>query len=186
MTRGGQVSQHITTYAKPPADYFALRTLTTPGASALSFSNAALPPEIQVDESSVSLLLKLIGVGVQVYDYDGPNSRWVFREPQANLYHIETGAQRGIHFVGPYWADSEGSRVKGQVSGRVDAPLKESDVPWLRLDVVERFGNADLTLQRTAFIQRVLTYGGQAPSSTGPSNGDTASVPYTALYVFWG
>ena len=178
--------QHTTAYAKPPVDYFALRTLTTPGASALSFHNGALPPEIQVDESSVSLLMKLIGVGVQVYDYDGSNSRWVFREPQANLYHVETGAQRGIHFVGPYWADSEGSRVKGQVSGRVDAPIKETDVPWLKLDVVERFGNADLTLQKTKFIQRVLTYGGQAPLPTGPSNGDTASVPYTALYVFWG
>jgi hypothetical protein len=134
------VSQHTTAYTKPPVDYFALRTLTTPGAAALHFSNGALPPEIQVDESSVSLLMKLIGVGVQVYDYDGSDSRWAFREPQANLYHVETGAQRGIHFVGPYWADSE----------------------------------------------RVLTYGGQAPSPTGPCNGDTASVPYTALYVFWG
>ena len=180
------MSQHTTAYTKPPVDYFALRTLTTPGASALSFSNEALPPAVQVDESSVSLLMKLIGVGVQVYDYDGSDSRWAFREPQANLYHVETGAQRGIHFVGPYWADSEGSRVKGQVSGRVDAPIKSTDIPWLKLDVVERFGNADLTLQKTKFIQRVLTYGGQAPPPTGPSNGDTASVPYTALYVFWG
>ena len=66
-------------YAKQLSGEFALRLLTTPGASALQFTNGALPPEIQVDESAVSLLAKLIGVGVQVYDYDGTNQKWLFR-----------------------------------------------------------------------------------------------------------
>jgi Protein of unknown function (DUF3455) len=178
--------QDTTEYTKLLFGDFDLRLLTTPGASALRFRNGALPAEIQVDESAVSLLKKLIGVGVQVYDYDGVNDKWVFREPQANLYDVETGVQRGIHFVGPYWADSAGSRVKGQVTGRADAPIKDKDVPWLKLDVVERLGSANLILQRATFIQRVLTYGGQAPSATGRSDGDTVGVPYTALYAFWG
>lgn len=178
--------QDTAEYAKQLFGDFDLRLLTTPGASALQFSNGALPPEVQVDESAVSLLTKLIGVGVQVYDYDGTNQKWIFREPQANLYDVKTGVQQGIHFVGPYWADSAGSRVKGQVTGRADAPNKDTDVPWLKLDVIERFGSADLSLQRATFIQRVLTYGGQAPSATGPSDGDTVGVPYTALYTFWG
>jgi len=164
---------------------FDLRLLTTPGSSVLQFRNGALPPEIQVDEGTVSLLAKLIGVGVQVYDYDDTNHKWVFREPQASLYDVATGVQQGIHFVGPYWADSAGSRVKGRVTGRADAPNKENDVPWLKLEVVERFGSTDLSLQGATFIQRVLTYGGQAPSATGPSDRDTIGVPYTALYTFW-
>ena len=71
----------------------------------------------------------------------------------------------------PYWADSASSRVRGQVTGRADAPNKENDVPWLKLEAVERFGSPDLSLQGATFIQRVLTYGGQAPSATGPSDG---------------
>lgn len=177
--------QNTAEYPKQLFGDFDLRLLTTPGSSALQFRNGALPSEVQVDETTASLLTTLIGVGVQVYDYDAADNKWVFREPQANLYDVATGIQQGIHFVGPYWADSAGSRVKGKVTGRADAPNKENDVPWLKLDVVERLGSADLTLQRTRFIQRVLTYGGQAPSATGPCDGDTVGVPYTALYTFW-
>jgi hypothetical protein len=139
-------------YSGPSIGPFDLHFLTTPGAAALQFRNSTLPSDIQVDESSSVLLAKLIGVGMQVYD----------------------------------WADSNGARVKGKVSGRADAPVgKEVNVQWLKLDVIERFGSTGLRFQQATLIQRVLTYGGQAPLEGSPSDRDTVSVPYTALYVFW-
>jgi Protein of unknown function (DUF3455) len=40
------------------------------------------------------------------------------------------------------------------------------------------------SFRQVTFIQRVFTYGDQAPANVTPADGDTASVPYTALYVF--
>ena len=165
---------------------FALDPATTPGSAAVLFENEALPAATQVDESRNRLLARRIGVGVQVYDYDGSNGKWVFREPQADLYDIKTGIQRGIHFAGPYWADADGSRVRGKLSGDVDAPVDSArNVKWLRLDGVENFGSAQTIFRQVTFIQRVVTYGGQPPANGAPADGATASVPYTALYVFW-
>lgn len=173
-------------YADPVSRVFALNPATTPGSSALLFENETLPLAVQVDPTHSRLVMRRIGVGVQVYDYDSTNGRWVFREPQADLYDIETGVQHGIHFAGPYWADADGSRVKGKVSGEADAPIdSKSNVKWLRLDAVENFGSNNGIFRQVAFIQRVFTYGGQPPSKREPTDGDTVSVPYTALYVFW-
>jgi hypothetical protein len=159
---------------------------STPGSAAFLFHNQALPAAIQVDERQNRLLARRIGVGLQVYDYDGANAKWVFREPQADLYDIRSGMQRGIHFVGPYWADADGSRVKARLSGEVPAPVDSArNVKWLRLQAVEWFGSAKTLLRQVTFIQRVVTYGGQPPSNGDPVDGDTVSVPYTALYVFW-
>jgi hypothetical protein len=174
------------THAAPGSKAFALELATTPGSAALLFSNQALPTAIQVDESQNRLLARRVGVGVQVYDYDSAHGKWAFREPQADLYDIKTGVQRGIHFAGPYWADADGSRVKGQLSGDVAAPVDSArNVKWLKLDAVEWFGCAEGIFSQVTFIQRVVTYGGQAPSNWQPTGGDTVSVPYTALYVFW-
>ncbi|MCA1605678.1 MAG: DUF3455 domain-containing protein [Acidobacteria bacterium] len=173
-------------YTAPVSRVFALNPATTPGASALLFTNETLPPAIQVDQNHNRLLTSRIGVGVQIYDYHSTNGGWVFREPQADLYHIETGIQLGIHFAGPYWADADGSRVKGKTSGEADAPIDSNrNVKWLRLDAVENFGSNTGIFRQVAFIQRVFTYGGRPPSKREPTDGDTVSVPYTALYVFW-
>ncbi|MGH3475687.1 MAG: DUF3455 domain-containing protein [Pseudonocardiaceae bacterium] len=150
--------------------------------------NEKLPPAIQVDANRSRLLATRIGVGVQVYDQDSANSTWALREPQANLYGIETGVQHGIHFAGPYWTDTDGSRVKAKASGEAEAPIdSERNVKWLRLEAVEKFGSNNDVFSQVTFIQRVLTDGGQPPSKGEPVKGcDTLSVPYTALYVFWG
>ena len=50
---------------------------------------------------------------------------------------------------------------------------------------VEWLGSAKTLFQHVTFIQRVFTFGGQPPSNGSPADGDTATVPYTALYVFW-
>lgn len=169
-------------------DPFALNLATKPGAYDPLSGNEKLPPAIQVDANQNRVLAMRIGVGVQVYDQDSANSKWVFREPQANLYDIETGVQHGIHFAGPYWTDSDGSRVKAKASGETDAPTgSERNIKWLRLEAVEKFGTNNDVLSQVTFIQRVLTDGGQPPSKWEPTEGcDTLSVPYTTLYVFWG
>jgi hypothetical protein len=178
--------QPKTGYAAPVNPVFALNPATTPGSAALLFTNDTLPLAIQVDPNHSRLLTSRIGVGVQIYDYRKTSGGWVSREPQADLYDIETGVQHGIHFAGPYWADADGSRVKGKLSGQVDAPTDSNrNVKWLKLDAVENFGSNNNIFHQVAFIQRVFTYGGQPPSNWDPTDGDTVSVPYTALYVFW-
>ncbi|MGH3695208.1 MAG: DUF3455 domain-containing protein [Pseudonocardiaceae bacterium] len=174
--------------ASDKKDAFVLDPATKVGSAVTLFDNAKLPPSIQVDTNRHTLLATRIGVGVQVYDHDNTNGTWKVREPQANLYDGETGVQHGVHFAGPFWTDIDGSRVKGKASGEADAPTdSQRNVKWLRLDAVENFGSNNDVLRRVTFIQRVLTQGGQPPSGRVPMEGcDTVSVPYTALYVFWG
>jgi hypothetical protein len=54
------------------------------------------------------------------------------------------------------------------------------DVAWLRLEAEQTFGTG--VFGGVTFIQRVLTFGGQVPSS---SNSPTISVRYATLYMFY-
>ncbi|MGH3754112.1 MAG: DUF3455 domain-containing protein [Pseudonocardiaceae bacterium] len=168
-------------------DPFALNPAAKPGPYDPLLDNEKLPPAIQVDANRNRVLATRIGAGVQVYDQDSVNSKWAFREPQANLYDAATGVQLGIHFAGPYWTDTDGSRVKAKASGEADAPTdSKRDIKWLRLEPVEKFGSSNDILSQVTFIQRVRTDGGQPSSAWEPAKGcDTLSVPYTTLYVFW-
>lgn len=171
------------------ANPFVLTPLNAPGSAALRIENSELPADIQVDETQNCELTRRLGIGVQVYDCDPTGGSFRFREPQANLYDLETAAQRGIHFVGPrprtaQWMDLDGSRVIAEVDAPIDAPPPADptkDIRWLRLKAIEHFGNGRFAT--VSFIQRVLTYGGQPPSSCADSA--TTSQPYTTLYIFW-
>lgn len=170
---------------------FALTLLTTPGSAALRIENSELPAAIQVDETTNQEVARRLGAGVQVYDCI--NGTFTFREPQADLYDLETITQRGIHFATetphPNWADADGSRVVCQLDKAVDAPAPgdpAADVKWLKVKTVVPNGNfgSKGVFSGVTFIQRVLTFGGQAPSSSC-AGATTVSVPYTALYIFW-
>jgi hypothetical protein len=86
------------------------------------------------------------------------------------------------------WADADGSRVVARVVQKVDAPPPSDptkDVQWLKAETLQdpqdgNFGTG--VFSEVTFIQRVLTYGGQATPS---DHGTTVSVPYATLYVFW-
>ena len=166
---------------------FVLTLLTTPGSAALQIENSELPVPIQVDETEHREVTRRLGAGVQVYDRQ-PDGTFGFREPQADLYDLDTVTLRGIHFVGPergtaQWADADGSRVVARVVESVDAPAPgdpTKDVKWLKVQALTTFG--DGVFDGLTFIQRVLTYGGQVPPSC---NSTTISVPYTTLYIFW-
>ena len=168
---------------------FLLTLLTTPGSAALRIENSEMPAAIQVDETAYRDVARRLGSGVQVYDCNPDTGTFRFREPQADLYDLDTITQRGIHFVGPetgtaQWADADGSRVVASVVARVDAPPPADptqDVQWLKAEAFPPLGTG--VFRDVAFIQRVLTYGGQPPASC--DIGTTISCRYTALYIFW-
>jgi Protein of unknown function (DUF3455) len=174
---------------------FVLTILTTPGSAALRIENSELPADIQVDEKTNQEVVRRLAAGVQIYDCDPASGTFSFREPHADLYDLDTVAQRGIHFAtepGPNWTDADGSRTSCLWPGgaklvvSVDAPAPADptrDVRWLKVEAAQNFGSNGV-FSGVTFIQRVLTFGGQAPPSC--TAGTTVSVPYTALYIFWG
>ncbi len=165
-------------------------TRQTDNSRTLSIKNQDLPIEIRVDEQAYKEVARRTGRGYQVYDCLPPvepatKGSWKFREPLADLYDRRNGKRRGIHFVGPNWADADGSRVAGTVAAKHDSLDDPSeDVPWLLVEATQTFGINGL-FSNVTFIQRVLTDGGAAPSSCDANSGATLSVPYTALYIFW-
>lgn len=134
-------------------------------------------------------MARRLAAGVQVYDCNPDTGTFRFREPQADLYDLETFTQRGIHFVGPepktvQWADADGSRVIARVVTAVDAPAPADptkDIQWLKVEAFQNHGAG--VFSNVTFIQRVLTHGGQAPPQC--KSGHTVSLLYTTLYIFW-
>jgi hypothetical protein len=124
--------------------------------------------------------------GVQVYECrakkDDPAgaTEWAFVAPEAELLD-RSGAPAGKHYAGPHWEAPDGSRVKGSVKARADAPLAGA-IPWLLL-ATESAGPAGRFAGITS-IQRVNTIGGAAPgASCGAAElGRQSRVPYTADY----
>lgn len=168
---------------------FVFTLLTTPGSAARQIENRELPSSIQVDQTKHREVARRLATGVQVYDCNPDTGTFRFREPQANLYDLETVTQRGVHFVGPeprtaQWADADGSRVTARVVAAVDAPAPADptkDIQWLKVEAFQNYGAG--VFSEVTFIQRVLTYGGQVPPSC--KSRPTVSLPYTTLYIFW-
>jgi hypothetical protein len=77
--------------------------------------------------------------------------------------------------------------ISPKVVARVDAPPPADparDVQWLKVKILpdhRNFGTG--VFSEVTFIQRVLTYAGQAPPSC--EGNTTVSRPYTTLYIFW-
>jgi Protein of unknown function (DUF3455) len=121
------------------------------------------------------------GEGAQIYQCKAGNDgklTWVFREPIATL--ILDDKTVGRHYAGPTWEDVNGSTVTGKVIGSAPGATA-NDIPWLKLDVVNRRGGG--TLAGVSTVQRLDTHGGVL-QGTCDHAGDFASVPYSATYVF--
>jgi hypothetical protein len=134
--------------------------------------------ELRVPEGS-KLVFHAYAEGVQIYQWDG--GAWAFRGPSATLYANAGGTGKvGIHYGGPTWESNSGSLVVGQL----DTPCEvgPADIPWLLLDAVRSKGPG--IFRDVAFIQRVNTVGGRAPTTSG-SLGEVRNVPYTAEYFFY-
>jgi hypothetical protein len=169
-------------------------TAPTAGAQGAGVTQASNPLElIHVDETQYKIVASLRGVGKQVYDCtkssSGGANAFTFREPIAGLF-TSRGIPAAIHGkgpVGPFWANFDGSHVDGSAAppegGTAPSPDPAKNIPWLRLHGTPT-PNTTGVFSNVAFIQRVDTHGGVAP--TGPCTvPTTVAVDYTANYVFW-
>jgi len=119
--------------------------------------------------------------GAQIYDCKadaGGKLGWQFREPIATL--LRDGATVGRHYAGPNWEAADGSAVTGKAVANVPGTT-QSDIPWLKLDVIARRGSGLLSGVTT--VQRTNTHGGVANGLCDKA-GTFYSVPYAADYVF--
>jgi hypothetical protein len=103
---------------------------------------------------------------------------WEFREPLATL--SSNGMSLGRHYAGPNWDYFDGSGVKGKIVASAPGAT-ETDIPWLKLDVVEHRGRC--ILSNVTAVQRINTKGGAASGSCAIA-GSLLIVPYSADYVF--
>jgi Protein of unknown function (DUF3455) len=123
--------------------------------------------------------------GAQIYECkagSGGDLVWVFREPIATL--VLAGKTVGRHYAGPAWEHIDGSAVTGKATGNAPGATA-NDIPWLKLDVVNRRGGAGSggTLADVTTVQRINTRGGVLRGRC-EETGALRSVPYSADYVF--
>jgi hypothetical protein len=151
------------------------------------FANASetAPEAIAVRDSA--RIATLHAEGSQVYECKQKSEEsatqpaaliWQFREPVATLK--SNGLSIGRHYAGPNWDYYDGSGVKGKVVASAPGAT-QTDIPWLKLDVVEHRGNG--VLSNATAVQRINTKGGVASGSCEIA-GSFLIVPYSADYVF--
>ncbi len=132
--------------------------------------------------------LDLFGDGVQIYNSAADTAHpgafvWSFIAPQANLYTDASETTLfGTHFAGPTWHDNaDGSEVVGMRIGSKPSSHPNS-IPELLLSAKSHAGTG--MFQKTTFIQRLDTVGGNASSTLPTGLGQRFDSPYTALYRF--
>jgi hypothetical protein len=149
------------------------------GALSVGVARAQLPDAIAALDAAP--LVTLHAEGAQIYECktgsDGKLT-WTFREPTASL--MLDGRTVGRHYAGPTWEHVDGSSVQAKVVGNAPGATA-NDIPWLKLEVVERRGTG--ALAGADIIQRINTAGGVLHGSCERA-GSLRSVGYSADYVF--
>jgi Protein of unknown function (DUF3455) len=153
------------------------------GALAADAARAQLPDAIAALDAAP--LLTVHAEGAQIYECraaaDGKLD-WAFREPIASL--MLNGRTVGRHYAGPTaaptWEHADGSSVTAKVVGTAPGATA-ADIPWLKLDVIERRGSG--ALAGADIVQRINTAGGVLHGSCERA-GSLRSVAYAADYVF--
>jgi len=149
------------------------------GALSVGVARAQLPDAIVALDAAP--LVTLHAEGAQIYECktgsDGKLT-WTFREPIASL--MLDGRTVGRHYAGPTWEHVDGSSVQAKVVGNAPGATA-NDIPWLKLEVVERRGTG--ALAGADIIQRINTAGGVLHGSCERA-GSLRSVAYSADYVF--
>jgi hypothetical protein len=147
---------------------------------------AQVPPVIAVP-GGYEVKVKLSATGVQIYKCQ-PSATvatdfvWTFVAPEASLF--SEGKPAGRHYAGPTWEANDGSKVVGKLVAKVAAPDGVS-ISWLLLSAT--VVQAGETFGKVAFVQRLHTSGGAAPSTgcTSENASTEVRVPYTADYFFY-
>ncbi len=109
---------------------------------------------------------------------------WAFVGPVATLYGADQKAV-GKYYAGPTWESMDGSKVTGKQVAM--APGGAGNIPLQLVKADPAMGMG--AMQGVAYIQRLNTKGGVAPSDV-PCNamakGQRQQVAYAADYVFYG
>ena len=157
----------------------ATAAVATVAASAVTYqASAAEVPSLQPPGSLKLIGMFVVGDGTQTYTCAGGKFAGA-SVPEAGLYD---GANRRIHhFGGPSWqSEADGSLITAGKVAEVPVP---GAIPELLLEVKTHSGQG--ILSTVTHIQRMNTSGGVAPA-TACTDGEKASVPYKANYLFWG
>lgn len=152
-----------------------------------TYSQAQLPDAVKVP-SGHKVAMETVGVGTITYECrakaDSAGAfEWVFVGPQADL-NSRGGKKVGTYYGPPAtWASSDGSKITGaQVAV---APAGSGNIP-LQLVKANPASGAG-SMMGVAYIQRVATRGGVAPteSCASATAGKKSVVNYQADYIFW-
>ncbi len=148
----------------------------------------SIPEPLRVP-SNQSLLFKAAAKGVQIYICTAKaesktDFEWTLKAPSADLFS-DRGVLLGKHYAGPTWElKSDGSKVVGLVSSKVNAPQKDA-IPLLLLKAKSHQGTG--MMSSVSWIQRLDTLGGKAPATGCDLAHQQAEVrvPYAANYYFY-
>ncbi len=154
------------------------------GMSAMPFSQASLPPTIQVPAGN-RVAWETVGVGDITYECkdNAGKTEWVFVGPNAVL-NDRSGKLVGRYFGPPAtWEASDGSKVTA--TQLAVAPSGAGNLPYQLVKANPAMGNGSMT--GVTYIQRVALKGGVAPETAcgGMNRGDKTTVRYQADYIFW-
>jgi hypothetical protein len=148
-----------------------------------------VPKEIAVPPG-YKLMFKYDARGVQIYKAVKSGSgmlEWVLEAPLADLFD-DKGAKAGLHYEGPSWEASDGSKVvrdKAEIVKSVPAPKLNEDIPWLLIKVKAEEGK-DGKFSPAVYIQRLQTQAGKPPAELPKRADSKIGVAYKAVYYFYG
>jgi hypothetical protein len=151
---------------------------------------SAEPPDVPANlkvANSERLVLHAHASGHQIYVCQkGPDQKpaWSLKAPDATLFDT-AGKAIGKHYLGPTWQHSDGSKVKGKVVAKQEAP-DASSIPWLLLRGEEHSGTG--VFENVTSIQRINTRGGLTPAAetcTEATLGSEKPITYSADYYFY-
>ena len=153
----------------------------------LAHAQANLPDAVKVPDGH-KVMLETVGVGEITYECrdkaDAPGQvEWTFVGPKAAL-NDRSGKAVGSYFGPPAtWQAQDGSKVTG--TQLAVAPAGKGDIPYQLVKANPAEGKG--AMNGVAYIQRLATRGGGAPSTAGTAanKGKQEVVKYQADYIFW-
>ena len=160
-----------------------LAACSSPHQGVPTSGKTAAPQQVHIPDavkvpSGNKLASSFEGQGEQIYQCT--NNLWALLQPAAII--SDKGNPVALHSKGPVWI----STVDGSEVGAAPVPSAivnhDDAIPELLLRATERHGAGQFG--SVTYIQRLATKGGLAPK--GPcAYGTRASVPYSALYLFY-
>jgi len=149
-------------------------------------SAIAVPTDVRLAAHDHAIGMQIYNCGVSGGSDAGAGTTtyaWTFKAPDALLYDMDF-APVARHGAGPSWTSTDGSVVVAHEIARVDASRSDS-IPWLLLKELSTTGPG--VFSEVAFVQRINTWGGVAPTTGCDANTvDTlVRVPYSADYYFY-